>query len=124
MTGKCTYFSIGHVLCENVMHGHWYCRSLNNYIYIFHSLKSERLRLVDAVVDSTPVLRDTDTIKSFLASQQHNSGVIGMLFDFVKLMALHYDHKWYVILGSNVTSLYHIHFLLGPVLHFPMSSHS
>ena len=54
------------------------------------------------MVDSTPVLSDTDTIKSFLASQQHNSGVIGMLFDFIKLMALHYDHKWYDILDCNI----------------------
>ena len=68
----------------------WYTKAL----FFVCSMKSERLRQVGAVVDSTPVLPDTDTVKSFLASQQHNSGVISMLFDFVKLMALHYNHKW------------------------------
>ena len=58
------------------------------------SSKSERLKQVGVVVDSTPVLPDFDTVTSFLATQQHNFGIISILFEFVKLMALHYDHKW------------------------------
>ena len=67
--------------------------SPNMYHY---SSKCERLKHITAVVESTPLLPDLDTVKSFLSSQQRNFGIIDVLYKFVKLMSLHYDHKWYV----------------------------
>lgn len=92
----------------------------------FHTIwcrsKSERLKKVSAVIEATPVLPDADTVKSFLATQQRNSGIIDILYNFVQLMALHYDHKWYIYKAVHLilTSMC-IYILSGLELYCPMS---
>ncbi len=60
------------------------------------SVVSERKQQVSALIDSTPHLLEVAMVKSYIGKFESNSGVLQLLQHFTRLLALHYDHKWYV----------------------------
>ena len=63
---------------------------------------SERKRRVSSLIDSTPHLLEAVLVRRVVRGHGEEEegggggGVVLLLYQFLSLLAWHYDHKWYV----------------------------
>ena len=43
-------------------------------------------------------------VRRYIDERQNNGGVIHLLYQFVTLLSLRYDHKWWVCMGGAYSS--------------------
>lgn len=67
---------------------------------------SERKRQVSALIDSTPHLLEVAMVRRYVSQFQSNVGALQLLHQFLQLLALHYDQKWWVWLTGVGVALY------------------
>ena len=65
-------------------------------LYVTASVVAERKRQVSALLDSTPHLFEAALVRRFVRELRSNVGVVQLLYQFLQLLALHYDHNWCV----------------------------
>ena len=55
---------------------------------------------MSALIDSTPHLMEVAMVRRYVSRFQSNMGALQLLQQFLQLLALHYDQKWWVWLAG------------------------